>query len=467
MNSMTAMPSIAEGARSCRVITFGEIMFGLMRLHPRTGHSGDLDVFLKRLVEDTRLLFSATGAAVALLDGQVCRWREKCGETGPRIGGPLCANSGISGECLASGRVQLCQDTLTDARFDAELCRQLRIRSMIVAPIRCPERVEGILEAWSSRALAFDRDCTETLQKLADFSGRVTGLGRGFQERSAPTFIAVAAQRMTSFGREALQRAKECSRLMQVKISSAPAESVPLLMRIRAQGILSGVLLSTMLGAAWYGRAASVRSLPSTWKTPAHLSSRATLVDAPIAGPVEALPQPQPVPQLAHKRSRPGAMTLLPHAAAKKTEPLLVKPDVPHQNPVIADDATVPPSPELGTFGSWEKDTIPLLHLLSSMSVKPRDDRKISRGLTGGQLRLSVRPVYPSIAKAAEIEDTVVLQAVIDEQGRVQEISVQKGHPLLAPAALAAVKQWRYQPLLLDDSRVRMTTQISVKFQVK
>jgi len=45
-------------------------------------------------------------------------------------------------------------------------------------------------------------------------------------------------------------------------------ESVPLLMRIRAQGILSGVLLSTMLGAAWYGRAASVRSLPSTWKTP-------------------------------------------------------------------------------------------------------------------------------------------------------------------------------------------------------
>jgi len=64
------------------------------------------------------------------------------------------------------------------------------------------------------------------------------------------------------------------------------------------------------------------------------------------------------------------------------------------------------------------------------MSVKPRDDRKISRGLTGGQLRLSVRPVYPSIAKAAEIEDTVVLQAVIDEQGRVQEIFGPEGPPV-------------------------------------
>jgi len=159
-------------------------------------------------------------------------------------------------------------------------------------------------------------------------------------------------------------------------------------------------------------------------------------------------------------------MTLLPHAAAKKTEPLLVKPDVPHQGPVIADDATVPPSPELGTFGSWEKDTIPLLHLLSRCRLSHVTTEKFL-GAHRRPAPLSVRPVYPSIAKAAEIEDTVVLQAVIDEQGRVQEISVQKGHPLLAPAALAAVKQWRYQPLLLDDSRVRMTTQISVKFQVK
>src|SRR5437879_1036876 len=250
-----------------RGLTFGEIMLELMRLRPRTGHKGDLEVFLKRLVEDTRLLFGATGAAVALLDGQVCRWRQKCGETGPQIGGQLYAGSGISAECLASGRVQVCEDTLTDARFDAKVCEQLRIRSMIVAPIRCSARVEGILEAWSSRALAFDRDCTQTLQKLADFSGRVTGPGRGFEEGSRPTLPAIVAQRLTSLSRETLQRTKELAISMQAKMSSAPAEFAPLLVKLRIRRILPVVLLSTILGTAGHGRAASVGSLPSSLKT--------------------------------------------------------------------------------------------------------------------------------------------------------------------------------------------------------
>ena len=437
---MKALLPIPEGASVCCAGTpeviapslpFGEILLELMRLRPRTGHNGDLDVFLKRLVEDTRLLFGATGAAVALLDGQVCRWREKCGETGPQIGGQLSAGSGISGQCLASDRVQFCEDTLTDARFDAEVCQQLRIRSMIVAPIRCPGRVEGILEAWSSRALAFDRDCTETLQKLADFSGRVMGPGQGFGAGSRRTLPAVVAQRLTSLGRKTLQRTKELAISMHAKMSSAPAESVPLLMKLRIRRILPGVLLSTILGAAWHG-AASVGSLPSSLKTLTYLSTRATLVNTPIdtliPAPVEAPPRPQRAPQLPHKRSRPAGLISLRHGAAKKPEPLLGMSVIHHQDPVIGEDAKVPPFGGLGNFGGWEEDTAPLGYLLSSTPVKPRS--------------VAVPPIDP-------------------------EISVKKGHPLLAGAAIAAVKRWRYQPFLLDHSQVPMTTQISVKFKLK
>src|SRR5258708_27980763 len=87
---MKALLPIPEGALVCCVGTpeviapslpFGEIMLELMRLRPRTGHNGDLDVFLKRLVEDTRLLFGSTGAAVARLAGQDCPCRAKSGET--------------------------------------------------------------------------------------------------------------------------------------------------------------------------------------------------------------------------------------------------------------------------------------------------------------------------------------------------------------------------------------------------
>jgi TonB family protein len=141
--------------------------------------------------------------------------------------------------------------------------------------------------------------------------------------------------------------------------------------------------------------------------------------------------------------------------------------DVRHQAPVIADDGTVPPFPALSTFAGWKEDAAPLTDLFASVPFDSRSVQKVSRGITGGQLRLSVPPIYPGIARANEIEDTVVLQAVIDEEGRVQEISVKRGHPLLASAAIAAVKRWRYQPFLLDDSPVRMTTQISVKFKLK
>lgn len=421
MNSMKALPSIPKGAgvfcTSAPAVlgyglTFGEVMLGLMRLRPRTGHKGDLDVFLKQLVEDTRLLFGATGAAVALLDGQVCRWREKCGETGPQIRGQLYSGSGISGECLASGRVQLCQDTLTDARFDPELCRQLRIRSMIVAPIRCPARVEGILEAWSSRPFAFDSGSTETLQKLADFSGRVAGLGRVFDERSTATLIAVATQRGTSFARDILQRAKEFATLMQARISGAPSEFSPLPLKLRARGVLLGFSLATILGAGWYGRAASVRPIPPSWNARTYLSTRAiTLVSAPtrtpIPAPGQAPPHHQPAPQLAHKRSGLGALISLPPGSAKKPQPLRVVSDVRHQAPVIADDASGPPFPALSTFGGWKEDAAPLTDLFASVSFHSRSMQEGSRGIMAGQLPMSMPPIDPGIARVHEIEDTV------------------------------------------------------------
>ena len=75
MSSERVLLSVPEGAGVCCAsapdvmrgsLTHGELMFGLMRLRPRTGDTGDLEIFLKRLVEDTRLLFGASGAAVAL-----------------------------------------------------------------------------------------------------------------------------------------------------------------------------------------------------------------------------------------------------------------------------------------------------------------------------------------------------------------------------------------------------------------
>jgi len=73
-------------------------------------------------------------------------------------------------------------------------------------------------------------------------------------------------------------------------------------------------------------------------------------------------------------------------------------------------------------------------------------------------------PVYPSLAIAARVQGTVVLEAVIGKDGRVEGLKVVSGPALLIRAALDAVKTWRYQPTLLNGEPVEVQTEISVNF---
>jgi periplasmic protein TonB len=74
------------------------------------------------------------------------------------------------------------------------------------------------------------------------------------------------------------------------------------------------------------------------------------------------------------------------------------------------------------------------------------------------------QPVYPQIARQARISGTVELSAIIGEDGRIEQLSVVSGHPLLRQAALDAVKQWVYQPTLLNEQPVKVRTTIDVIF---
>ena len=74
------------------------------------------------------------------------------------------------------------------------------------------------------------------------------------------------------------------------------------------------------------------------------------------------------------------------------------------------------------------------------------------------------RPVYPPLAKQARIQGVVKLSAIIAKDGTIQHLEVISGHPLLIPSALEAVKQWVYQPTLLNGEPVEVVTQIDVNF---
>jgi protein TonB len=77
-----------------------------------------------------------------------------------------------------------------------------------------------------------------------------------------------------------------------------------------------------------------------------------------------------------------------------------------------------------------------------------------------------VQPVYPPLARQTRISGTVRLHAIIGKDGTIQSLEVMNGHPLLQQAALDAVRQWRYQPTLLNGEPVDVDTTIDVIFSL-
>jgi periplasmic protein TonB len=105
---------------------------------------------------------------------------------------------------------------------------------------------------------------------------------------------------------------------------------------------------------------------------------------------------------------------------------------------------------------------VPLSPMPLAPSLRPP---RVSHMMEANLIR-RVQPEYPALAKQARIQGTVVLRAVIDREGKIQDLQVVIGHPLLVQAALNAVRQWRYKPYYLNDQPVEVETQVTVNFSL-
>ena len=78
-----------------------------------------------------------------------------------------------------------------------------------------------------------------------------------------------------------------------------------------------------------------------------------------------------------------------------------------------------------------------------------------------------VQPEYPAEARQDNIQGTVKIQVIIQKDGYVTVQNVVEGDPILSPAAIEAVKQWRYEPTLFDGKPVDVQTTIEVNFTLR
>ena len=119
-----------------------------------------------------------------------------------------------------------------------------------------------------------------------------------------------------------------------------------------------------------------------------------------------------------------------------------------------------------GVIGGIINATSSLAAVPKFVPVVPQRVR-VSQGVTRGLLIQRIEPAYPTLARAARVQGDVVLSAIIDANGEITNLQLVSGHPMLVPAALAAVRQWRYKPYLLNGQPVEVETTITVIFTLQ
>jgi len=167
----------------------------------------------------------------------------------------------------------------------------------------------------------------------------------------------------------------------------------------------------------------------------------------------------------------PGSPTPGPETTKPDSTPLLVRSNPAGTKPQAQSQESAPPLPSPPAIASAavSPDDSALSGLMSSAASSPPKPSlatpKVSQGVSQGLLIKRVQPKYPPAALAIHAQGAVQIEATIDKEGNVIDPKVLRGDPLLAHAALEAVRQWRYKPYYLDGEPVEIQTEITVNFK--
>jgi protein TonB len=117
-----------------------------------------------------------------------------------------------------------------------------------------------------------------------------------------------------------------------------------------------------------------------------------------------------------------------------------------------------------GVFSGMVNGAPSIPVLAKAPAESPVKRTRIAARVAEANLIHDVPPQYPAEAGRSRIEGTVVLMAVIDKDGTVRDVRVESGLPILAQAAIDAVKQWRYKPYVIDGQPVEVDSRITINF---
>jgi TonB family protein len=272
-------------------------------------------------------------------------------------------------------------------------------------------------------------------------------------------------------------------RLMFEAPETEPAQTTrrrsPFIVLIAAQ-----LLLGAFAGGGlywWRSRPHETVAKPSTKATnvaapvnalPPANTLTASTGSSPLAGTsnlVEASSAPSaPGVKLTENRETPNAGSKMPTAISRFR---LSKPYAKHtpstsSTAANAEAAGIDSAPNVPSSVPVEGFST-LISKPGLQPAAPTPERAVGGEVKVARLISSASPAYPSLARSQRVEGDVSLDALIDETGRVTKIKVISGPQLLQEAAAAAVRQWKYEPALLDGKAVPIHLTVTVKFQLR
>ena len=417
-----------------------------------------LDLVLTDVVEQARLATGATAAAVALRRGSEIFCRATSGPSAPDLGSRLDQYSGLSGACVQSKAFQKCDDSESDARVDAALCRRLGIRSILVSPILIEDRFLGVVEVFSPKPHAFTDREVQTTQALARIIvHNVEHLARAIDaseplvenlpELEEPA-VAEPQPAEPEIIKESLEVSTESPKTSLPDVVS-PTNEVHPRDRWTTTLIVLVILLALALGrllgyiAQKRARIESARVGAIQVRTPA-----APAAQIPTAAPSEKKP-------VQTRASEPS--TLSPEKVkAHKAESAESSPIAPGGNDLVVyrDGKIIYRQPK-----SAPNEAATSQYGKSPVFLSPE--------IANGLLIQRVEPDYPAQARERQVQGPVTLQLTVNKNGVVQSASAITGDTQLAAAAATAVRQWRFTPFISKGQAEDFQTEVTVEFRLR
>jgi TonB family protein len=411
-----------------------------------------LDLVLNEIVEDARLATGATAAAIALARGDEIVCRATTGDNAPDLGVRLEVHSGLSGACVQSKKWQRCDDTETDSRVNAEICRDLGVRSILVFPVVKDDKLLGVVEIFSPRPSAFSDREIQTLEALS--RSIISNVDRAADVAEpppatlpSPTATAIAAAVAEADGK--IDMALPDAAVPAVDVLHETTETAmnpDVRPRDHWMSVLTLIVIGVALFLGWM--------MGYVGRQRAQVGTKARAAGTPTVPPAELKP-PESAP------ASPSA------ASVRAQEP--PTPALPAATPALSqkNDTGVVTA---GGLVVYENGKVVFRTPPQSIHTSAKDSTTspvvVPSKVADEYLIERVEPEYPESAREQHIQGPVVLVALVGKDGAVEKLSTIKGDSQLASAATDAVRQWRFKPFFRNGSPEEFQTQITVSFRL-